>query len=50
MNKQPAEKMRVSFDLDEVLFVSPDTHRIEPLPFRLLGLLYPERLGWDRPT
>ena len=49
MNKQPAEKMRVSFDLDEVLFVSPETHRIEPLPFRLLGLLYPERLRLGTP-
>ena len=28
------QKMRVSFDLDEVLFVSPATHRTEPpLPF-----------------
>ena len=29
-------KMRVSFDLDEVLFVSPATHKTEPpLPFPL---------------
>ncbi len=36
--------MRVSFDLDEVLFVSPDTHKTEkPLPL-LLGRIYKERL------
>ena len=28
------EKIKISFDLDEVLFVSPDTHKTEPmLPF-----------------
>ena len=36
--------MRVSFDLDEVLFVSPDTHKTEkPLPL-ILGRIYKERL------
>ena len=43
MNK-PGEKMRVSFDLDEVLFVSPKTHKTEPpLPFPLRNI-YKERL------
>lgn len=40
----PHEKMRVSFDLDEVLFVSPATHKTEPpLPF-ILNRIYKERL------
>ena len=48
--KQPPEwKMRVSFDLDEVLFVSPDDHKTEPplkLPF---SLIYRERLRLGTP-
>ena len=41
---QAVEKMRVSFDLDEVLFVSPQTHETEPeLPFPL-NRIYTERL------
>ena len=44
-----AEKMRVSFDLDEVLFVSPETHKTEPqLPFPL-RLIYKERLRLGTP-
>ena len=44
-----AEKMRVSFDLDEVLFVSPNTHKTEPpLPFPLRNL-YKERLRLGTP-
>ena len=36
--------MRVSFDLDEVLFVSPQTHKTEPpLPFPL-NRFFKERL------
>lgn len=39
-----SDKMRVSFDLDEVLFVSPATHLTEPqLPFPF-NKLYKERL------
>lgn len=39
-----AAKMRISFDLDEVLFVSPETHKTEPpLPFPL-NRLFKERL------
>ena len=36
--------MRISFDLDEVLFVNPNKYEVEPaLPFPL-NKLYPERL------
>ncbi len=43
------EKMRVSFDLDEVLFVSPETHKTEPpLPFPLCSL-FQERLRLGTP-
>ncbi len=42
--------MRVSFDLDEVLFVSPETHKTEPpLPFPL-RLIYKERLRLGTPA
>ncbi len=42
-------KMRVSFDLDEVLFVSPKTHKTEPpLPFPL-NKVYKERLRLGTP-
>ena len=41
--------MRVSFDLDEVLFVSPQTHKTEPaLPFPL-NRIYKERLRLGTP-
>lgn len=41
--------MRVSFDLDEVLFVNPNTHKTEP-PLRFpLNRLYPERLRMGTP-
>ena len=44
-----AEKMRVSFDLDEVLFVSPETHKTEP-PLRFpLNRIYKERLRLGTP-
>ena len=44
-----SQKMRVSFDLDEVLFVNPQTHKIEPpLPF-LLRKIYTERLRLGTP-
>ena len=50
MRKKPeTEKMRVSFDLDEVLFVSPETHKTEPaLPFPLKNI-YKERLRLGTP-
>ena len=42
--------MRVSFDLDEVLFVSPKTHRTEPsLPFPLRNV-FRERLRLGTPA
>lgn len=41
--------MRVSFDLDEVLFVSPETHKTEP-PLRFpLDHIFPERLRLGTP-
>ncbi len=48
-NNVSGEKMRISFDLDEVLFVSPDNHKTEPLlrwPFRSI---YQERLRLGTP-
>lgn len=45
----PEQKMRVSFDLDEVLFINPDTHRAEPglrFPF---NKIYIERLRYGAP-
>ncbi|MBQ8135983.1 MAG: HAD family hydrolase, partial [Clostridia bacterium] len=48
-DKAPARKMRISFDLDEVLFVSPKTHKTEPaLPFPL-SKFYQERLRLGTP-
>ena len=43
------DRMRVSFDLDEVLFVPPETHKTEPkLPFPL-DRIYKERLRLGTP-
>ena len=42
-------KMRVSFDLDEVLFVSPATHRVEPQLRFPLNRIYRERLRLGAP-
>ncbi len=42
--------MRVSFDLDEVLFVSPDTHKTEPPLLFPLNLIYKERLRQGTPA
>ena len=41
--------MRVSFDLDEVLFVSPRTHKTEPELMFPLNKLYRERLRLGTP-
>ena len=47
--KKVTDKMRVSFDLDEVLFVSPETHKTEPeLPFPL-NRIFRERLRLGTP-
>ena len=50
MSNPPRQsKMRVSFDLDEVLFVSPKDHKTEPaLPFPL-NRIYKERLRLGTP-
>ena len=45
----PAEKMRVSFDLDEVLFVSPRTHKTEPPPLFPFSRFFRERLRLGTP-
>ena len=47
--EQDSGKMRVSFDLDEVLFVSPDTHKTEPPPHFPLDRIYKERLRLGTP-
>lgn len=41
--------MRVSFDLDEVLFVSPKTHKTEPEPKFPFNMIYKERLRLGTP-
>ena len=48
-SKNDDRKMRVSFDLDEVLFVSKKTHKTEPLlPFPLRNF-FPERIRLGTP-
>ena len=48
--REPKErKMRVSFDLDEVLFVSPKTHKTEPPPSFPFDRIYKERLRLGTP-
>ena len=41
--------MRVSFDLDEVLFVSPETHKTEPALHFPFNRIYKERLRAGTP-
>ena len=41
--------MRVSFDLDEVLFVSPETHEVEPPPRPPFNRFFPERVRKGAP-
>lgn len=48
-NQQHGQKMRVSFDLDEVLFVSPKTHKTEPPLHFPLNRIYQERLRLGTP-
>lgn len=46
---KPTENIKISFDLDEVLFVSPATHKTEPeLPFPL-NKIFKERLRYGAP-
>ena len=49
MSSDDNEKMRVSFDLDEVLFVSPKTHKTEPGLRFPLNKIYKERLRLGTP-
>ena len=46
---QEPEKTRVSFDLDEVLFVSPETHKTEPELRFPLNRIFKERLRLGTP-
>ncbi len=48
-NVDQKPKMRVSFDLDEVLFVSPLTHKTEPELFFPLNKIFKERLRLGTP-
>ena len=48
-NENPWEHMRVSFDLDEVLFVSPVTHKTEPELRFPLNKIFKERLRLGTP-
>jgi len=48
--KNETEKMRVSFDLDEVLFVNPNTHKTEPALSFPLKEFYKERLRLGTPA
>lgn len=43
------DKMRVSFDLDEVLFVNPDTHPTEREPIFPFNFIFRERLRLGTP-
>lgn len=43
------QKMRISFDLDEVLFVSPATHKTEPALIFPFNKIYQERLRLGTP-
>ena len=49
MYRSTANKMRVSFDLDEVLFVSPVTHKTEPALVFPLNRIFKERLRLGTP-
>ena len=49
MAKNEEQKMRVSFDLDEVLFVSPETHKTEPALKFPLNRIFKERLRLGTP-
>ncbi len=51
MNKKSnSEKMRVSFDLDEVLFVLPETHKTEPALIFPFNKIFKERLRLGTPA
>nr|MCR5580488.1 HAD family hydrolase [Pseudobutyrivibrio sp.] len=48
-NNAKEHKMRISFDLDEVLFVYPKTHKIEDAPYFPFNLFFKERLRLGTP-
>ncbi len=48
-NDVPQNRMRVSFDLDEVLFVLPETHKTEPELIFPLNKIFRERLRIGTP-
>ncbi|CBK75914.1 hypothetical protein CIY_34750 [Butyrivibrio fibrisolvens 16/4] len=48
-NHDSPQKMRVSFDLDEVLFVSPETHKTEKPPIFPFNKIFKERLRLGTP-
>lgn len=48
-NKKDPNRMRVSFDLDEVLFVLPETHKTEPALIFPLNKIFRERLRYGTP-
>ncbi len=48
-NDVPQNRMRVSFDLDEVLFVLPETHKTEPELIFPLNKIFRERLRLGTP-
>ncbi len=49
MKKAETGKMRVSFDLDEVLFVLPETHKTEPELIFPFNRIFRERLRFGTP-
>lgn len=49
IGKKISTKMRVSFDLDEVLFVNPETHKTEPEPVFPFNKIFKERLRLGAP-
>ena len=49
MSKADSGKMRVSFDLDEVLFVLPETHKTEPALIFPFNKIFRERLRLGTP-
>ena len=48
-NNAKVHKMRISFDLDEVLFVYPKTHKTENAPYFPFNLFFKERLRLGTP-
>jgi len=48
-DKAGGARMRISFDLDEVLFVSPETHKTEPPLVFPLNRIFRERLRLGTP-